>query len=161
MRGTSHYSWRSRGRRFPPIKLQETKSSVSRPFTLWPKFKDCCNLKWLLFEEGDGLSEEVWSDKNGNPTYCWEVVDFLPLKNHSLTRYWLLDWRGYFEQQLKWDAPLGLNFGLSLWRLHTMAVQVERPWEFMAKGLDFELGFWRLHTMSGWKFHLLYFIGYF
>jgi hypothetical protein len=32
---------------------------------------------------------------------------------------------------------LGLDFGLGLWRLHTMAVQVERLWEFMAKGLDF------------------------
>jgi hypothetical protein len=29
-----------------------------------------------------------------------------------------------------------------------MVVQVERPWEFMAKGLDFGLGLWGLHTMS-------------
>jgi hypothetical protein len=42
---------------------------------------------------------------------------------------------------------LSLDFGLGLWRLHTLAVQVERPWEFMAKGLDFALGLWRLHTM--------------
>jgi hypothetical protein len=28
-----------------------------------------------------------------------------------------------------------------------MAVQVERPLEFMAKGLDFGLGLWRLYTM--------------
>jgi hypothetical protein len=35
---------------------------------------------------------------------------------------------------------LPLDFELGLWRLHTMAVQVERPWEFMAKGLAFELG---------------------
>jgi hypothetical protein len=42
---------------------------------------------------------------------------------------------------------LSLDFGLGLWRLHTLAVQVERPWEFMAKGLDFVLGLWRLHTM--------------
>jgi hypothetical protein len=28
-----------------------------------------------------------------------------------------------------------------------MAIQVERPWEFMAKGLDFGLAHWRLHTM--------------
>jgi hypothetical protein len=25
-----------------------------------------------------------------------------------------------------------------------VAVQVERPWEFMAEGLDFELGMWSL-----------------
>jgi len=29
-----------------------------------------------------------------------------------------------------------------------MAGQVERPWEFIAKGLDFGLGLWRLHTMA-------------
>jgi hypothetical protein len=44
---------------FPPIKLQEAKSSASRPFTLWPKSKGRLNLKRLLFEEGDRLSKEV------------------------------------------------------------------------------------------------------
>jgi hypothetical protein len=86
---------------------------------------------------------------------------FFSLKNHSLTRSWALDWRGYFKQGIKWHSPLGLDFGIGLWRLHTMAVQVERPWEFMAKGLDFGLGLWRIHTMLGWRLHLLYFIGYF
>jgi len=42
-----------------------------------------------------------------------------------------------------------------------MAVQVESLWEFMAKGLDFGLGLWRLHTLPGRRLHLLYFIGYF
>jgi hypothetical protein len=28
---------------------------------------------------------------------------------------------------------LALDFGLDLWRFHTMAIQVERPWEFMTK----------------------------
>jgi hypothetical protein len=60
LRGAPHYGQRSRGRQFPPIKLQETKSSSSWPFTLWPKSKGHRNLKWLLFEEGDGLSNEVW-----------------------------------------------------------------------------------------------------
>jgi hypothetical protein len=41
-----------------------------------------------------------------------------------------------------------------------MAVQVERPWEFVAKGLDFGFGLWRLHTMLARRLHLLYFIGY-
>jgi hypothetical protein len=59
LRGASHYGRRSRGRWFPPIKLQETKSSASRPFTLWPQSKGRHNLKWLLFEEGDiPLKEE-------------------------------------------------------------------------------------------------------
>jgi hypothetical protein len=72
-------------------------------------------------------------------------------KNLPLTRSWPLDWRDYFEQGIKCHAPLGLDFGLGLWRLHTMAVQVEGPWEFMAKGLDFELGLWKLHTMTRLK----------
>ena len=56
------------------------------------------------------------------------------IKNQSLTRSWPLDWRGCFEQGIKWDAPLGLDFGL---------------------------GLWRLHTMPGRRLQLLYFIGYF
>jgi hypothetical protein len=44
---------------------------------------------------------------------------------------------------------LPLDFELGLWRLHTMAVQVERLWDFMAKGLDFGLGLSGLHTMPG------------
>jgi hypothetical protein len=60
LRAASHYGRRSRGCRFPPITLQETKSSASRPFTLWPKSKGRRILKRLLFEEGDGLSKEVW-----------------------------------------------------------------------------------------------------
>jgi hypothetical protein len=57
-----------------------------------------------------------------------EAVRLFSLKNK----------RDHFEQGVKWDAPLDLDFGLGLWRLHTMAVQVEKPWEFIAKGLDFE-----------------------
>jgi hypothetical protein len=53
------------------------------------------------------------------------------------------------------------GLGLDLWRLHTLAVQVERPWEFMTKGLDFGLDLWRLHTMPGRRTYLLYIIGYF
>jgi hypothetical protein len=52
---------------------------------------------------------------------------------------------------------------LWVWTLeaYTMAIQVERPWEFMATCLDFGLGLWRLHTMPGRRLHLLNFIGYF
>jgi hypothetical protein len=67
----------------------------------------------------------------------------------------------YFEQGIKWHAPLGLDFGLGLWRLNIMSVQVKRPWKVMAKGLDFRFSLWRLHNMSGWRLHLLYLIGYF
>jgi hypothetical protein len=67
-------------------------------------------------------------DGNGNPNYGGEAIGFSSLNNQSLTRSWPLDWWSYFEQGIKWHAPLSL------------AVQVERPREFMAKGLDFTLG---------------------
>jgi hypothetical protein len=100
------------------------------------------------------------SDGNENPNYGREPVGFFSLKNQPLTRYWPLDWRDYFEQGMKWHAPLSLDFGLDLWRLHTIAVQVQRPWEFMAKGLDFGHGLWKLHTLPSRRLHSLYFIGY-
>jgi hypothetical protein len=75
-------------------------------------------------------------DGNGNPNSGGEVVDFFSLKIQSLARSWLLDWRGCFGQGIEWDAPLGLDFGLGLWKLHTIDVQVERPWEFMARGWE-------------------------
>ena len=68
-------------------------------------------------------------DGNGNPNSGGEVVDFFSLKIQSLARSWLLDWRGCFGQGIEWDAPLGLDFGLGLWKLHTIDVQVERPWD--------------------------------
>ena len=40
-----------------------------------------------------------------------------------------------------------------------MALQVEWPWDFMAKGLDFGLGCWRLHPVPGRRLQAMYFIG--
>jgi hypothetical protein len=79
------------------------------------------------------------SDGNGNPNYGREAVDLFSSKNQTLTRSWPLDFRCCFGQGIMWDASLDLDFGLALWRLHIMAIQVERPWEFMAIGLDFRL----------------------
>jgi len=42
-----------------------------------------------------------------------------------------------------------------------MAIQIERPWEFIAKGLDFEFGLYRLHTMANKKLQILSFIVHF
>jgi hypothetical protein len=50
------------------------------------------------------------------------------------------------------------TLGLAFWRLRPMAIQVERPWEFMAKGLDFGLTLWKLHTMHGRRLQFLYYI---
>jgi hypothetical protein len=42
---------------------------------------------------------------------------------------------------------LPLDYGLGLWRLHIVAVQVKRPWEFMTKGLDYGFGLCMLHIV--------------
>jgi hypothetical protein len=116
VRAGSHYGRRSRGRRFPPIKLQETKSSASRPFTLWPKFKGHRILKWLFLKKATDSCRKFGLDENGNPNYDREAVGFFSLNNKSLTRSWPLDWRGYVEQGIKWHAPLSLDFaGFTLW----------------------------------------------
>jgi hypothetical protein len=44
---------------------------------------------------------------------------------------------------------LSLDFGLGLWGLHIMAVQVKRLWEFMAKGLDLAFGGFTLCLAEG------------
>ena len=53
------------------------------------------------------------------------------------------------------------DFGLDLWRLRTMAIQVERLCDCMAKGLDFGVGLWRFHTLRGQTLQFLYFVGNF
>jgi hypothetical protein len=68
--------------------------------------------------------------------------------------------RSNIGQGIKVDAPLGLVYGIGLWRLHIITVQVKRLWEFMAKGLDFGLDFWRLHTMHGRRLQFPYFNDY-
>jgi hypothetical protein len=89
-----------------------TKSLASRPFTLWPKSKGCRNLNEYFFGEGDILSKEVRVGQEWKPK-LWSRGRrlFFIKKNQSLTRSWPFDWRGYFEQGIKWDAPLGLAFG--------------------------------------------------
>jgi hypothetical protein len=82
---------------------------------------------------------------------------FMKKKTPKLTRPLSLEWRDCFGLGIKWDAPsslgIGLDFELGLWRLHTMTVQVKRPWEFMTKGLEFGLDLWRLPTVPNRKAH--------
>jgi hypothetical protein len=52
---------------------------------------------------------------NGNPNYGQEAVGFFSLNNQSLTRSWPLDWRGYFEQRIKWTCSF--EFGVWTWPL--------------------------------------------
>jgi hypothetical protein len=84
--------------------------------------------------------KEVWIGREWKPKLWLRGRQFLFIKNSIIDK--ILAVR--FEQGIKWHAPLGLDFGLGIWRLHTIVVQVEMPWEFMAKGLDF--GFWPLEA---------------
>jgi hypothetical protein len=87
-----------------------------------------------LWRQEFGLSSKVWVEQNAQPKLPSRGQTFFSLNNQSLTRSWQLDSRGYFEQGIKWHAPLSLDVGL---------------------------GLWRLHTVPGRRLHLLYFIGYF
>ena len=80
LRAASHYGRRSRGRRFPPIRLQETKNSASRPFTLEAKVQRPSPSKmptWQHFlTKATDSRRKFGSDKNGNPNYGQEAVEF-------------------------------------------------------------------------------------
>jgi hypothetical protein len=142
LRAGSHYGQRSRGRRFPPIKLQETKSLASRPFTLWPKSKGRHILNDYFLKKAMDSRRKFGLDGNGNPNYGREAVGFFSLNNQS--------WACSFEFGL-WAWPLeASHFG----RPSREAVRVH------GQRLDFALGLWRLHTLPSWRLRLLYFIGY-
>jgi len=65
---------------------------------------------------------------------------------------WIIHMKRHKYKPNKW---YGSGLELGLWRLHTMAVQVKRLWEFIAKGLAFGLGLSRLHTYSRLKAPIL------
>jgi hypothetical protein len=50
----------------------------------------------VLFDQGVGLSKEVWVGRNGNPNYGQEVVDFFSFfwKKKKIL---MLDWRFCFR----------------------------------------------------------------
>jgi hypothetical protein len=84
---------------------------------------------WQYFvDQSDGLLKEVGVGQEWKPRTMVERLPIFSLQNQKLRRSWTLYWRGCFGQGIKWDAPsslsMGLNFGLGLWRLQTMAVGV-------------------------------------
>jgi hypothetical protein len=101
VRATSHYGQRSRGHRFPPIKLQETKSSASWPFTLEAKVQRPSFSKMPTWQYFLTIKR---------PLICF-------IKKPQPIRSWPLDQRGCFVQGKKWDASS--FFGLWAW-LHTL-----------------------------------------
>ena len=84
LRGTSQYGWRSRGRWFPSIKLQETKSSASRPFTLRPKSKGC----WIpkSSRSGTPLTQE---NHYTQPSTQWSRVRSTCSNSHQIAWHWV------------------------------------------------------------------------
>jgi hypothetical protein len=121
LRVTSHYGWRSRGRRSSPIRFQDNKNSAYRPFTLEAKVQGWRSPRCL---HGNIFSSRRWSlerklglDRNGKTQTMVERLSILFLKNnHKLTRCWPLTWRGCFVQGNKVGCSfflwtLGLDFG--------------------------------------------------
>jgi hypothetical protein len=69
---------------------------------------------------------------------------------------------GLFGQGIKWDAPS--SFGLWAWRVGGCTLWPSKSkgrGEFTAKSLDFGLDLWKLHTMPGRRLRFLYLIGYY
>jgi hypothetical protein len=115
LRAGSHYSRKSRGHRFPPIKLQETKSLASGPFTLWPKSKGRRISKWLLFEEGDRLSKEVWVGREWKPKLWSRGRRFLFIKQSIIDKILAVRLEGLFWARNK--VACSFEFGLWAWPL--------------------------------------------
>jgi hypothetical protein len=87
---------------------------------------------------------EVWVGREWKPKLWLRGRHVFFIKKSIFDKILAVRLDGMFGQGIKLNAPLGLDFGLGLglWRLHIIAIQVEGPWEFMAKGLDF--GLWPL-----------------
>jgi hypothetical protein len=69
-----------------------------------------------------------------------ESVGLFSFKKSTIGKILAIRLEELFWARSKMGCSFELEFGLGLCRLHTMAVQVERPWEFMTKGLDLGLG---------------------
>ncbi len=67
IRGASHYGRRSRGRKFPPIILQETKSLASQPFTLRVKVQRSLHFIMLIFLRRRHTLKGVWVGREWKP----------------------------------------------------------------------------------------------
>ena len=68
-RAASHYGWRSRGQRFPPLRSQEIKKLASQPFIVRPKSKGRCDQSAYFFTKAKDSRREFGLDGNGNPNY--------------------------------------------------------------------------------------------
>jgi hypothetical protein len=103
LRNASHYGRISRGRRFSPIRLQETKNSAGQSLTLEAKVQRLSLSKmptWqYFFTKVTESQRKFGSDMNGYPHYGWEAIDLFSYKNKILTRSWPLDWRAILSRE--------------------------------------------------------------
>ena len=82
----SHYGQWSSGRRYPPIRLQETKNSASRSFTLEAKVQRPSQFKmptWqylFFFIKGTDSLRKFGLARNGNPNYGGEAINLFSFK---------------------------------------------------------------------------------
>ena len=115
LRAASHYGRRSRGRRFPPIKLQETMISASRPFTLKAKVQRPWTSKMLTWQHFSTKvmtsREEVWVLQDWKPKLWSRGCQFVFIKNEN---YILLPISVYL-------FGLSTKFGLSIPRSYCEA----------------------------------------
>jgi hypothetical protein len=95
----------------------------------------------ILFTMATDSQRKFGLDKNGNSNYGREVVNFF----HKIIIIILI-----------FDNILVVRLEGLFWAGN----KVDRGWT-IDMGLDFGLGLWRLHTMPGQRLQLLYFIGYF
>jgi hypothetical protein len=127
------------------------------PFTLWPKSKGLRIFKMTTFWRRRRTLKEVSVGPEWRPKLWSRGRRFFSIKNQSSTRSWSLDWRGYFEQGIKWDAPLGLDFGLSLWKPSHYGCPSRETQRFGLWAWPF--GGFTLNPADR-KLQILYFIGY-
>ena len=123
LRGASHYGWRSRGRRFPPIKLLETKSSASGPFTSWPNSKGCCDLNDLCLKKAMDSRRKFGSDGNGETQTMVKGRRFLIIKKSIIDKILAIGLEGLFWARNK----VGCSFGFGLWAWPLEASHYARP----------------------------------
>ena len=113
LRGASHYGREALD--FHQSYCKKPKSSASRLFTLCPKSKGCLNSKWTL---------------NGNSNYGRETVGFFFIKKSIIDKILAVRLERLFWTRNKVGYSFFLwSWGLGLRSLHTMDVQVKRPWE--------------------------------
>ena len=102
-----------------------------------------------ILKKATDSQRKFGSDKNGNPNYGWEVVDFFSWKYKKLTRSWPLDWRRYLRWRIKWDAPSSFE----LWTQHLEASHYTWPsWPSSSIALAIFIPFlWALNKV--WLFN--------